>query len=282
MLFGLQSAAALDPAQVAAAKDRLQHRMERDPRVTTMHPGGLATLPDGTATPPQSLPGAFQWGEGGQRMTPDEIASRRSLAQQQMAAGMDFSPVGHWTQGMARVAQALVGSLEARKLDKASEANAAQNRSIASLLTGGNATAADAAAAAVDPYASEDTRKLGMLQYQRLTPKPQEPSDLQQRVEYLDKFKPGLGRDYASNYAANGGMAPQVITTPQGTFMVPRSPSPVAAPAAGGGIPDAALSFLRQNPGSAAQFDAKYGEGASTRVLQGGAAPQAPSPFVTQ
>lgn len=183
MAYGMLAQPQLEAEKIAAAKDRLQHRMEQDPSLPSMQPGGL--LPAGmfglaNQQPQQQVapspPEAFQWGEGGARLTPDDITARRQIAQQQMATGMDFSPVKSWTQGLARVAQALVGGMENRKLDKISAQNAAQNQSIASLLTGGKATAADAAAAAVNPYASDDTRKLGLLQYQRLTPKPAEPA----------------------------------------------------------------------------------------------------------
>src|SRR3546814_20801155 len=44
----------------------------------------------------------FTWGQGGQRLTPEDIALQRRLAAQQMQQGADFSPIGHWSQGLAR------------------------------------------------------------------------------------------------------------------------------------------------------------------------------------
>lgn len=271
MIFGLAGSAQVEAARIAAAQGRLQRRLEDDPSVTTMQPGGVTTIP----------PPAFVNGPGGERLTPELLKARREVAQQQMAAGMDFSPVQHWSQGLARVAQALVGNLENSRLDKLDARNAAENQTVAQLLIN-NPTMATAAAASTNPYVSADTRKLGLSQVERLTPKPQQPSDLQQRVEYLDGFQPGLGGQYAQNYAANGGGAPQFVTTPQGTFMIPRGAGPAPAAPAPAPIPDAAVSFLRTNPASAAQFDAKYGAGSSARYLQGGAAPQASAPFPTR
>lgn len=64
----------------------------------------------------------FVWGQGGAQLTPEEIARRREIAQALAAKGMDFSPVGHWTQGLARVAQGLVGGLDERRADEAERA----------------------------------------------------------------------------------------------------------------------------------------------------------------
>lgn len=46
----------------------------------------------------------------------------------------DYSPVGHWTQGLARVANNMVGGLQMREADRAAQANAAQGASVARSL----------------------------------------------------------------------------------------------------------------------------------------------------
>lgn len=76
---------------------------------------------------------AFTWGSGGRRLTPEDIARERALAARQMKS--DYSPVQHWTQGLGRVADNLLGALRDRKAQKAADANAADGRRIAELLT---------------------------------------------------------------------------------------------------------------------------------------------------
>ena len=67
-------------------------------------------------------------GPGGRRLTEDEIAERKALAAQKMAGGIQ--PIGHWTQGMAQVADALVGGLEQRNANKQADANATESQSM--------------------------------------------------------------------------------------------------------------------------------------------------------
>jgi hypothetical protein len=76
--------------------------------------------------------GSFLWGSGGRRMSPDEIARERALAARRMQG--DYSPVSHWSQGLGRVADNLVGALDSRRADSASEANASDSRRIIEAL----------------------------------------------------------------------------------------------------------------------------------------------------
>lgn len=83
----------------------------------------------------------FVWGGSGRRLTPEQIAQQRALAQQQMQTGMDFSPVGHWSQGLSRVAQGLLGGLEMRELAEQEAQNAEENRRVIGTLLGGEPSA---------------------------------------------------------------------------------------------------------------------------------------------
>lgn len=53
------------------------------------------------------------------KATPKSIERKRKMAEAMLQSGTDTSPVGHWTQGAARVAQALVGGYSQRKADQA-------------------------------------------------------------------------------------------------------------------------------------------------------------------
>lgn len=55
--------------------------------------------------------------------SPQAVSERRKIAMLLMKEGMDTSPVRHWTQGAARVAQAMMGGMELAKADQ-SERNA--------------------------------------------------------------------------------------------------------------------------------------------------------------
>jgi hypothetical protein len=61
----------------------------------------------------------FVWGSGGSK---DSIDRRRRIAEALMLRGSDTSPVQHWTQGLARVADAITGRMEIDKLDKDAKA----------------------------------------------------------------------------------------------------------------------------------------------------------------
>jgi|GEM_PF-3475408 len=84
-----------------------------------------------------ALTDAFVWGAGGARKTPDQIAREREIASALMANGMDFSPVGHWTQGLARVANAAAGAFKDYRAGKAEAQNAAESSNLIARALGG-------------------------------------------------------------------------------------------------------------------------------------------------
>jgi hypothetical protein len=104
----------------------------------------------------------FIWGSGGERLTPEQIERKRKVAEALAKHGTDASPVQHWAQGAARVAQAMLGGWEERKASEAEKANSAESASLLSGLlagAGGSPSAAPAAASvasgsAADPAAA--------------------------------------------------------------------------------------------------------------------------------
>ena len=92
----------------------------------------------------------FTWGAGGQKLTPDQLARRREIEDALVARGPDFSPVGHWTQGLARVADAAAGAFRRNRLGKAEGENAEINKGlIANLLAGGSGAASPSSSASI-------------------------------------------------------------------------------------------------------------------------------------
>lgn len=85
---------------------------------------------------------SFVWGKGGAALTPEEIAQQREVEQALLAKnGIDTSPVGHWTQGIARVLGAAGGAYRRNKLDAAGVESNDYNSSIINSLLGGSASA---------------------------------------------------------------------------------------------------------------------------------------------
>lgn len=109
----------------------------------------------------EALMTPFMWGRGGARLTPEQIAREREIAE---AMGVvDTSPVDHWLQGAARMANAAVGKIKEGRASKAEAQNAtAKQGIIAGLLggMGGGAGAFPAAPSDGNPTVSDyaDTR----------------------------------------------------------------------------------------------------------------------------
>ena len=83
---------------------------------------------------------AFVWGAAGEKLTPQQVERKRDLIKAALARAGDTSPVGHWTQGLARVVEgfgAYRGGMLADKAEKEGRANA--RAQIEALLGGGPA-----------------------------------------------------------------------------------------------------------------------------------------------
>lgn len=94
-----------------------------------------------------AIPSPFFWGKGGKKMTPEQVEQQRALAALAQNRAGDTSPVGHWTQGAARVVDALGAGLRQSRADKAETAGMAEadayvqgNPVLASLVGGGGYT----------------------------------------------------------------------------------------------------------------------------------------------
>lgn len=112
-------------------------------------------------------------------------------------------------------------------------------------------------------------RQLALEQYKRENPGP---SELQQRVEYLNSHRAGEGDTYASTYAQNGGGLPQVMNVPGvGLVSIPRSTTPAGTSAPAPVTDRAAYDALP--PG------ASYIAPDGSHRVKGGAAPTAGVPF---
>ena len=88
----------------------------------------------------------------------DDRARKRRLAEALMQQGMDYSPTKSWTQGAARLAQALVGGYESGKYDREQKAADAPARKLMdeyrqSMFGGSTAPAAAGAGPAPAPMA---------------------------------------------------------------------------------------------------------------------------------
>ena len=102
-------------------------------------PGAVNAGPavGGNVTPPPAAPMAGpMMGLGNDGQSYDSIQRKRKLAQEMMKSGTDASPVGHWTQALARVAGAGVGKYLDNKLDTSEKET---NKAIIAALTGRSA-----------------------------------------------------------------------------------------------------------------------------------------------
>lgn len=105
----------------------------------------------------------FFWGAGGSKKTPEQIAREREIAETLLMKAGNTSPVGHWTQGAARVVDALSGVVKNNRADAAETAGREGFQTQWDSVFGGSG--APVQTASIDPIA------------QALTGQPQTASD---------------------------------------------------------------------------------------------------------
>lgn len=92
----------------------------------------------------------FIWGQGGTKKTPEQVAREREIADAILMKAGNTAPVGHWTQGAARVLDALGGVVRQRRADAADAEITNVNKGlIANLLAGGSGSVSPSSSASI-------------------------------------------------------------------------------------------------------------------------------------
>ncbi|KXV72194.1 hypothetical protein AD952_05630 [Acetobacter cerevisiae] len=99
----------------------------------------------------------FIWGANGEEVTPEEIAQRKQMAQSLLAQSQQ-RPANYWTQGLANMADALMGGFMQGRAMRAERANDDFNKdALASLLQQGSGSGGAPSA----PTSSSDSPPIG-------------------------------------------------------------------------------------------------------------------------
>jgi hypothetical protein len=162
-------------------------------------------------------------------LSPEEVRRRRKAAESMLAQGTDTSPVEHWTQGAARVAQALAGVYEDRKATKAEETGrAAARESLKGILTSQpgedpQQRIASLLAAADDPWLGEGQRAGITSMIGKLAQDPRESQLLDLELEERKKKNALIGQKDPSEFEQKWqfleqrGINPLDVLKPSGT-----------------------------------------------------------------
>lgn len=218
----------------------------------------------------------YVWGEGGRRMTPEDIALERQMAEQRLQAGADYSPVQHWAQGLARVAQGIAGGLQMADLRKAGQANSAEGDAITRALMSGGAGqegGADAVTAALmNPNTPEHVRELAMLRYKQMNPEPQKPTEFERELQGggVMPGTPEWVRAMRQRVALKTDPETVVTLPGGGIFIGPRSELSAALTGGGGPVSTGSGGMPAPPKTLPPDFDA---------FDKGGPAPRAPGTF---
>lgn len=145
-------------------------------------------------------------------MTPQQVARQRQIAEQMAQVGTDYSPVEHWAQGAARLANAAVGGWQERKANEAEKAGrASASEALNTFLSTDDpdpkARVRNALVLAQNPWLDEVTRSTVM---QQAIPKEPETTGTQREYQAAKaEGFPGSFMDYQMQLnMARGGLVP--------------------------------------------------------------------------
>lgn len=219
--------------------------------------------------PATDLP--FIWGQGGQRMSPDDIEAKRKVAQALMANGMDFSPVQSWAQGLARVAQGVAGRLDERNLDRSAAANNAESQDvIAKLLAPGGGGGTAPLAALANPNLGSGAKTIAELLYKQNNPAPRAPG-ADEELLLAQGLVPGTPQYQAAAKALFDRKSDPVVTVSLGEGRIYNGPQSglMAAFTGGGGQPSAGSPGANPSPPATLPPDFDFGAGGPKQPASG-------------
>jgi hypothetical protein len=178
----------------------------------------------------QTVAEPFVWGQGGRRMTPEDIAFAQRQAAQRMSNGGSYAPVDHWLQGAARASEGIIGGLQMRDARRASEVNAAESDMVVRALMeggaggqpGGNRDAV--IAAMLNPNISDQARGFAESEWARMNPKPLAPTEFERTLQGAG-IMPGTPQWTQSmqGKVSNTIDPITVVPTPHGPYVGPMS-----------------------------------------------------------
>jgi hypothetical protein len=205
--------------------------------MTPRMPMGWTDFPAQQTQQPQ---GGFVWGAGGAQLTPDQLADRMRMAQSMAAP--DFSPVQHWTQGLGRVAQNVLGALDERSLEKQQGQAAADAQARITAALGKDADLA--------PLLTSNDRvaqSLGQMQLEQRMPKQIPPTEFERTLlgAGIDPASRQGQALYQQRAATMASPQPQFISDGMGGG---RWVSPPATGIQGGGDPSLAVAAPNAGP----------------------------------
>ncbi|GMM93123.1 hypothetical protein [Qipengyuania sp. MTN3-11] len=229
---------------------------------------------------PLAAPEPFIWGEGGTKMSPEQVAMMRE--QGQAMSRSDYSPVGHWTQGLGRVLDGVEGGMMVKRADRMAEENSARDAQLAEAMTTGAVDDATIARVLMDPSAGQGVRRFAEMEYERRNAPAKEvaPTPIE-KMMLARGITPGSDQ---WNQMLDAALLNE--TDPFVTFQGPSigytgRQSGLAAAMGGGGQPSGvpqttappaeAIAELQRDPSEAArrEFDEAFGQGAAARVMGG-------------